>query len=341
MAPLVSILIPAFNSQAWIADTLRSAIAQTWENKEIVVVDDGSTDATLKVARAFESQFVLVVTQSNQGAAAARNAAYGLSRGEYIQWLDADDLLAPDKVAKQMQAASCVQSQRTLFSGAWGSFLYRPSRTAFRPTALWRDLSPADWLVHKMGENLWMQTASWLVSRELSEAAGPWDTGMLSDDDGEYFCRVLMASDAVRFVPDAKVYYRMHGGDSLSFIGQSQRKIEAEWRSLKLHIGYLRSMDDSERARAACVRFLQNWLMTFYPGRPDIVAEATRMARELGGALAPPKLSWKYSWIRRLFGWPAAKHAQQVLPRARFAVEMSVERALARVEGRRPPLSMT
>src|ERR1700687_2315947 len=104
MKPLVSILIPAFNAQDCISDTLRSAIAQTWERKEIIVVDDGSTDQTLAIARQFESQGVQVITQSNQGAAAARNKALSLSQGDYIQWLDSDDLLGPDKIALQMAA---------------------------------------------------------------------------------------------------------------------------------------------------------------------------------------------------------------------------------------------
>src|SRR6266850_5014325 len=98
MKPLVSILIPAFNSEKWIADTLRSAIAQTWQRKEIIVVDDGSCDETLAIARQIEVEKVCVVTQKNQGAAAARNKAFSLSQGDYIQWLDAYDLLAPDKI---------------------------------------------------------------------------------------------------------------------------------------------------------------------------------------------------------------------------------------------------
>src|SRR5690349_19675037 len=104
MKPLVSILIPAFNSQKWLADTIRSAIGQTWERKEIIIVDDGSSDQTLAVAKRFGSKNVVVVRQDNQGAAAARNRALSLSQGDYIQWLDADDLLAPDKIVRQMEA---------------------------------------------------------------------------------------------------------------------------------------------------------------------------------------------------------------------------------------------
>ena len=104
MKPLVSILIPAYNAERWIADAIRSALAQTWPNKEIIVVDDGSADQTLQVARGFASKSVLVTTQPNRGAAAARNHAFSLGQGDYIQWLDADDLLAPDKVSLQMEA---------------------------------------------------------------------------------------------------------------------------------------------------------------------------------------------------------------------------------------------
>src|SRR5271155_3333787 len=143
MKPLVSILIPAYNAEAWISDTLRSAIAQTWERKEIIVVDDGSKDQTLAVARQFESEQLKVVTQKNQGAAATRNNAFAMSEGDYVQWLDADDLMAPDKTAKQMEAAERSGSRRTLISCAWAPFIHRPYRAKFRSNGLWQDLQPA------------------------------------------------------------------------------------------------------------------------------------------------------------------------------------------------------
>jgi len=151
-----------------------------------------------------------------------------------------------------------------------------------------------------------MQTGSWLVSRELTEAAGPWDVRLLGDDDGEYFCRVLLASDGVRFVPGSRVYYREAGSGSLSYIGGSDRKRDAQWLSMKLHVGYIRSLEDSERVRTACVKFLQNWMVFFYPERLDIFRQAEDLAWKLGGELQVPRLSWKYSWIKMLFGWRLA-----------------------------------
>src|ERR1041385_7998340 len=131
MEPLVSILIPAYNAERWIADTIRSALAQTWPYKEIIVVDDGSTDRTRSVVEKFDSKSVRIVAQENRGVCSARNRAYELSQADYIQWLDADDLLSPNKIATQLEAAKEHQSSRTLFSCPWGYFIFRVSKARF------------------------------------------------------------------------------------------------------------------------------------------------------------------------------------------------------------------
>ncbi len=334
MKPPVSILIPAFNAQSWIAETIQSALGQTWPKKEVIIVDDGSRDQTLSIARKFASKELNVVTQQNQGAAAARNKAFSLCQGEYVQWLDADDLLGPDKIANQLDALERCQSTSTLLSSAWAPFLHDFRRARFVPTPLWCDLSPVDWLLRKMEHNLYMQTATWLVNRALTEAVGPWDMRLLGDDDGEYFCRVLLASDGVKFCPEARVYYRMSGYNRLSYIGSSDRKLDAQLLSMQIHVSYLRSLEESERVRVACVKYLQNWLINFYPNRPDLVKELGNMAFELGGRLQAPALSWKYEWLRRLFGWNVAKRAQLVLPEIKASLVRSCDRAMYNLEKR-------
>jgi len=335
MKPLVSILIPAYNAEAWIAETIESALQQTWENKEIIVVDDGSKDRTFDAARKFAVRGVRVIQQENQGAAAARNKAFWLSRGSYIQWLDADDLLSPEKISRQMAVAEAARDARLLLSCAWAGFMYRPNRAVFNPTPLWQDLTPAEWLIRKLGQNLHMQPATWLVSREITEAAGLWNTELKVDDDGEYFCRVLLQSRGVKFIPEATVYYRATGSGSVSYIGLSTAKMTSQLCSMKLHIAYLRSLEDSDRTRAASVQFLQNWLPFFHPMRPDLVKESMQMAEELGGALQMPVLSWKYSWIRTIFGWDAAKRAQVFLPRAKWSLLRFADKTMWRLEGRK------
>ncbi len=101
-SPLVSILIPCYNSEQWLAETIESALAQTWKNIEIIIVDDGSTDNSLAIAKSFESSIVKVISQENKGASTARNIALKEAQGDFIQYLDADDLLAPDKIELQV-----------------------------------------------------------------------------------------------------------------------------------------------------------------------------------------------------------------------------------------------
>jgi len=329
--PVVSILIPAYNSQDWIAETIESAIRQSWPRKEIIVVVDGSTDSTLQVARRFAAKNVLVISQANQGAAAARNAAFSICQGDYIQWLDADDLLHPEKIGRQMHHVREGMGSRTLLSGAWAYFHYRTKRARFVATPLWSTLTPREWLLRKMGMNLHMQTDNWLVSRELTQAAGPWDVNLWRDNDGEYFCRVLLASDGVHFVPEARSYYRLAGYKSISHIGGSSKKLESLHRSMTLHIRYLLSLENSESSRAACLFYIRTWLHEFYPYRPDLAEDLRRLTLELGGVFEEPKLSWKYQWMVKALGWRPARRVQRSLPMLRGSVAIQWDKLLYRL----------
>jgi glycosyltransferase involved in cell wall biosynthesis len=311
----VSVLIPAHNSEKWIARTLHSVIAQSWQPLEIIVVDDGSRDRTANMVRRFDS--VGLITQKNQGAPAARNRAYAASRRDFIQWLDADDILAPDKIECQMMRAT---DDATLLSSAWARFNWRTAGASFIPTALWQDLSPREYMLRQAELNVWMPNCAWLVSLELSEAAGIWDTSMCVDDDGEYFSRVILKSNKIRFVPEAKSFYRYSGSGSVSYIGLSDAKMDAQWRSLEIYISRLLALGNDSRTRHACVNLMGTWLPQFFPSRVDLVNRAVLAADELGERLELPSLPRKYDWIRALFGWKLAKRVQLLLPRARWSV---------------------
>jgi glycosyltransferase involved in cell wall biosynthesis len=331
MEPLVSILIPAYNAEEWTGDAVRSALAQTWKKKEIILVDDGSTDKTLAIARQFASSSVKVVTQPNQGAAAARNKAFSISQGDFIQWLDADDLLDPDKISRQLAALGDQPGERILLSSAWGYFIHRTNKARFLPTSLWCDLAPVEWMLRCFERGHWMQTATWLVSRELTKAAGPWDTRLLGDDDGEYFSRIILASDGIRFTPDARVFYR-RSPNSLSYVGRSRRKLEAQFLSMRLQFNHLRALEDSARVRSACLHYLQTFFVYFYPDWPDIVRQAQQLAADLGGSLAIPQLSWKYAWIQKLFGWRTAKLTQLYYNKLKSSLIRRWDKALYQLE---------
>lgn len=324
---LVSILIPAYNAEKQLGETISSALAQTWREKEIIIVDDGSRDATLSVARSFRSRSVEVVTQQNRGVCAARNRALEIAQGHYIQWLDADDLLAPDKIALQMQRREGDGDQRILFTAAWGRFFNWPHRASFVPDALWCDLSPRDWLTRSLGLGQWMNPAVWLASRELIELAGPWDERLSFSgvDDGEYLCRMVACSSAVDFVDGAACYYRVGNPSGLSW-----RKKGADFfLATTLSIEHLRRIEDSAETRAACLSFLQTRLCYLYPLDAETRRAAECLAKELGGALGDPKMSTRFQYLAGALGWRRA----MALKLGMWRAEMQISKGLDRVAG--------
>ena len=102
MPPLVSILIPCYNAERWVKQCIESALGQTYPNKEVIVADDGSTDRSLEVLKSFGDK-IQVLQTGHAGANVARNKLVAASRGDWLQFLDADDYLLPEKLADQLQ----------------------------------------------------------------------------------------------------------------------------------------------------------------------------------------------------------------------------------------------
>ena len=333
MKELVSILIPCYNAERWVHETIESALSQTWTNKEIIIVDDGSTDNSLKIARQYESNLVKIISQENKGAPAARNMALKYARGDYIQWLDADDMLAHDKIEKQMEMAQHIGNQKVLLSCSWGRFFYRYWKANFVPDSLWRDLSPVEWLITSFSKSDWMSNSAWLVSRKLTELAGPWDERLSKNQDGEYFCRVITKSDKVVFVPEAREYVRRSNPKSVSS-SLSRRALESLFLSMNLCICHLLSLEDSEGTRKACVEFLQNSVGYYYPDHTDLAEKANDFALELGGELSPPVLKWRLAILKMILGYHLAEKTRRSWFALKILISGNWDKLLWRLSGK-------
>ena len=306
MNDLVSILIPAYKAEAFVAETIRSAQNQSWPRKEIIVVDDGSPDRTYKVAKRFESGSVKVVRQENGGAPAARNTALSLAQGDYIQWLDADDLLHPEKISKQLQGSDSGSTSLTFLTCSWGKFFFDTKRAKFNRDTLWQNLGPIDWIVTKFADNVWMNPAVWLVSRRLTELAGPWDNRLArsGDDDGEYVCRVVGKSDGVRFSEEAQAYYRIGTVGSLNWnMETNTESLQYLVLSLTLSVEHLLKLEDSVRTRQASIDYLMVFLEYFYGYDEQYYQQLKAFAGDrLDYELEQPSVSWKYRPLEALAG---------------------------------------
>lgn len=318
MSALVSIIIPCHNAERWLAETLESALAQTWPAKEIILVDDGSTDGSLAIARRFEARRVRVVSQPNQGAAAARNHGLRLARGEFLQFLDADDLLAPDKIERQVQLLS-TRGADNIASCAWGRFTTEPATAELDPRqALWRDLVPVDWLVLAAEHNIMMATATWLLPRTIADRIGPWDVAYRINplDDMDYFDRARAAARMVLFCPDTRTYYRSALSGSLS-----QVRHDAAWcaMSATLHrsADHLLRLEDSSRTRHAAATLLQRFIYELYPDRPELAAAAAARVRELGGTELQPEFGPMRRRLAACLGWKLTQRLHRATRRLR------------------------
>jgi hypothetical protein len=226
-----------------------------------------------------------------------------------------------------MKVADALGNDKLVLSGGFGRFYFRPQKAKIVPGPLWRDLSPSEYFYTKFEQDSWIHTSCWLVSRKLSELAGPWLDLRSPDDDGEYFCRVVAASEGIRFVPQARSYWRVGNYGSFSYSRErSVRSLEAMFESTRRCIGHFRALDDSPRARAACVTFLRNRLIYFYPNHKDLLDRMYQLAAELGGSISTPPLLWQYDLVRACFGWSAARATNRWIPRLQVLAMSTFDR---------------
>jgi len=199
----VSVLIPLFNAEKYVAETIQSALDQTWKEIEIIVVDDGSSDNSLKVAKSFESKNVKVFHQENQGGCVARNVAFEKASGDYIQYLDADDFLHPDKIRLQMEFLENYNFDKDIL--VYGYYLNvfgdNFEKTKCPMQRLFKDYDPA----HKSLINIWMnsfgtfQHSAFLFHREKILEVGKWNVELSRSQDSEFNARIISHSKKMLF----------------------------------------------------------------------------------------------------------------------------------------------
>jgi glycosyltransferase involved in cell wall biosynthesis len=206
----VSILIPCYNSERWVAQAIKSALAQTWPDKEVIVVDDGSTDGSLNEIKKFEGR-IQWETGPNRSGNAARNRLLELARGEWLQYLDADDYLLPEKITNQMKCVASKQDVDVVFSPvtmeyeeATGS--RHEVSTIPGPHDLWVLL--AHWYLRQTGGALWRKTALFDV--------GGWNEDQPCCQEHELYLRLLMHEKKFAYCPDAGAIYRQRLENSVS-----------------------------------------------------------------------------------------------------------------------------
>jgi glycosyltransferase involved in cell wall biosynthesis len=206
MNPLISVIIPTFNSGALVCSAIESAIKQTYQPLEIILVDDGSTDGTPELVRKFNGNIVYV-RQENKGVASARNTGIGLARGEFIAFLDADDQWLPEKIAKQLEAFKRNAEVGAVHSDLW---YWHPGTGNKLARKLGREKFTGDCYANFFGENR-VLTSSIMVRKACFDKVGLFDENLRLAEDWDMWARIARFFK-FDYILEPLLYYRVHSG---------------------------------------------------------------------------------------------------------------------------------
>lgn len=221
---LVSIIIPAFNAEKYIADTIESALAQTYQNHEIIVVDDGSDDDTALVVKRFPQ--VVLIQQSNAGVGAARNTALKHARGEVIALLDADDIWLPKKLSAQFKYWADHPELEIIFSLAQNITTYLPGAPITSKFPILEAPVPS----------------TSIFRSELLSKIGYFDSNVKVGEFADWYGKIINAKIKKGCVPELLVFRRIHGEN----IGIRKKNLQVEYvRVLKRKLDQAKKLNDS------------------------------------------------------------------------------------------------
>ena len=218
--PLVSVVIPAYNSERYIAEAVNSALSQDYPNIEVLVIDDGSTDRTVEVVQQFAHK-VKLLQQENQGSASARNLGISEARGKYIAFLDADDVWIPQKVQIQI-----VAMETNGFKMAYSRFIWwHPDANGNHPSAVEEtalqnnsNISSAalvtGWLYPELLLDCIVWTSTVIVEKAELEAVGKFDSNYRKGQDYDLWLK-LSRRIAMLGLETPTALYRIHA-DSIT-----------------------------------------------------------------------------------------------------------------------------
>lgn len=308
--------MPAFNSADFIGAAIESLVEQSFEDWELIVVNDGSTDNTLNLLKEFADRDSRIrwLTQENRGPSAASNKGYSMARGRYVKFFDSDDILGQGLLHAQYE--SIRGSDSIVVNGPWRRFRQTPQDMAVAPSQVWKDMAPLDWLLTACEDaEPMMQCGAWLIPRTVIDSAGPWNESLRLLNDFEFFVRVVLASSRVMFVSDGVLHYRSGMPNSVSQ-HQPIHALDSYWNSIRLGMERILAVTDDKRARQVAANVFSYFEWSVYPERRDLCLRAAASVQDTGcnPTIIPPGPAG-FQILRRVLGWRAARRIQRLAER--------------------------
>jgi glycosyltransferase involved in cell wall biosynthesis len=313
---LVSVLIPCYNAAPFILETLDSVIAQTFTNWECIVVDDHSSDNSVEIIQTCCEKYpdkIKLYINPRKGACAARNVAFEKSKGDFIQYLDADDLLAPNKIEKQMQLFYQYGSH-IITSGIWGRFFNSKDDVIWESQIINKDYpSTINWLMDSWCGKGMMAQHTWLIPSHLIKIAGSWNEQLQINQDGEFFSRILIQAESIKFCREAKVYYRSGNNNSVSQSNKNKMKLNSLLLSYKLYKKNVKDYLNDISVRKALANNLLNFIYQYHAHYPTLVKETEAQFYKLDVGKMWPVGGKNFKRIAKIIGFKNALILKKIL----------------------------
>ncbi len=309
-SPLVSIIISAYNAEKYVGQTIDSVLAQTYDNIEVIVVNDGSKDNTISILNSYSDK-INIVNQENKGQDAALNNGFKHCKGDYIKFMDSDDLINPEMIEIQVNSLSDANEDYVAY-GEWSRFYNDDINTSdFTPLSYWKDMASIDFLTANP-DGVMLQCGIMLIPRKIVEKAGLWDERLILFNDTEFFGRILTCSKGVKFSNGARLFYR--SGLSASISTQRSRKFfESTFLATQLLEQTLLSVEDSYRVRLLLVNTYFNQYFEMYPSFKDLQDGHLKKIKKLGVKHRKPYGGAIFYILSGILGWRTAKRIQLLM----------------------------
>lgn len=211
MLNLVSIIIPCFNAEQWIAEAIESCLLQSYPFIEIIVIDDGSTDKSLNIIKSYDNN-IFWETNSNKGGNYARNRGFTRSKGKYIQFLDADDYILPSKIEHQVNFLE--KTKADVVYGDW-----RHQRHLSNGNILLEDIQLSGKqqdILESLLANWWVAPVALLFRREIIQKTGSWNENIKVGQDRDFLLTLAMNDARIIYQPGCYSIYRRYGNITVS-----------------------------------------------------------------------------------------------------------------------------
>lgn len=240
----VSIIIPIFNREHLIQQTIESVLSQIYTNWECIIVDDRSTDNSFPIIKSYsvkDNRFKVFIRPANRikGASTCRNIGIENASGKFIQFLDSDDLISNNKIYEQIKLIG-DSSENAIAICRWGRFKESINDAKiFESLKSYNNFDDMLCFLDCLGDSKgYFPPHSYLIKSEIIKKIGLWNENLTINDDGEFMMRVIANTDKIYFTNEAIVYYRYTENNNLSSFNNLQRVNDAilSWELINTYL---------------------------------------------------------------------------------------------------------